>query len=307
MNLSRMTTCLMAIALATFAEGEARAGLLFAAQGDFHTINGGNRVQQYDTTSSASQTFAGNLTYAQGLAIDSAGNLYVAETTANIIMRFTPSGVGSVFADGSDGLNLPIYLAFDSSGQLYVSNYGSGSISRFTPGGVGQEFAHLSAGSQPQGLAFDAAGNLYVANSNKFTIEKFNSAGIGTTFANVTDEPVGLAFDKNGNLYVSLFATHTIDKYSPGGERSFFGSTRLGPMGMAFDSHGSLFVATGGSQTDNAIMMFTSTGVGSVFAETGSFGNRDVAFSAVPEPGSLVVFSIGMLGLAGFRWISRSR
>ena len=73
-----------------------------------------------------------------GLAFDAAGNLY-AGLSNNTIERFTPGGVGSVFASG---LNEPYGLAFDTAGNLYVANFvSSDTIEQFTPGGVGSVFA----------------------------------------------------------------------------------------------------------------------------------------------------------------------
>ena len=86
-----------------------------------------------------------------GLAFDSAGNLYAANYGANTIEKFTPGGVGSVFAN--TGLNSPIGLAFDSAGNLYAANYGANTIEKFTPGGVGSVFAS-SGLSNPTFLAF---------------------------------------------------------------------------------------------------------------------------------------------------------
>ena len=67
-----------------------------------------------------------------GLAFDSAGNLYAANVNANTIERFTPGGVGSVFAN--TGLNYPLGLAFDSAGNLYAANLNNNTIEKFTPG-----------------------------------------------------------------------------------------------------------------------------------------------------------------------------
>ena len=101
-----------------------------------------------------------------GLAFDSTGNLYASNYNTNTIERFTPSGVGSLFA--SSGLDRPTGLAFDSAGNLYAANNGGGTIEKFSIGGVGSVFVG-SGLSNPGGLAFDSTGNLYVANENANT------------------------------------------------------------------------------------------------------------------------------------------
>ena len=95
-------------------------------------------------------------------------------------MRFTPSGVGSVFA--TTGLNQPWGLAFDGQGNLYVANAGDNTIDRFTPGGVESVFASTGL-STPKGLAFDSQGDLFVANYGNSTIEEFTANGTGSLFA----------------------------------------------------------------------------------------------------------------------------
>lgn len=97
------------------------------------------------------------------------------------IENFTPDGVGTVFADGADGLASPFGLAFDTAGNLYVSNgtggpTHTGSVLKFAPDGVGSMFADTGL-DFPFGLAFDRAGNLYVSNYNTNTIEEFSPTG----------------------------------------------------------------------------------------------------------------------------------
>jgi DNA-binding beta-propeller fold protein YncE len=118
----------------------------------------------------------------------------------NTIVKFTPGGVGSVFA--SDGLNEPTGLAFDSAGNLYAANVGDDTIEKFTPDGVGSVFAN-SGVAFPEALAFDSAGNLYVA--NLATIAKFTPAGVGSVFASSgLSQPMGLAFTDDAGVPLPL-------------------------------------------------------------------------------------------------------
>jgi sugar lactone lactonase YvrE len=157
------------------------------------------------------------------LAFDRAGNLYA--TGNNTIMKFTPDGVGSVFADASDGLNAVGSLAFDSAENLYVSNYpvdlAGRRILKFTRDGVGSVFATASnLVWGPSALAVDSADNLYVLDSvaSISSIYKFTPDGARSYFADAGGEgDRGLAFDSAGNLYyTSPFPAH-IGKISPDG------------------------------------------------------------------------------------------
>jgi DNA-binding beta-propeller fold protein YncE len=122
-----------------------------------------------------------------GIAFDSAGNLFVANEGSNTIFRFTPGGLGSVFADASDGLSSPSGIAFDSVGNLFVANQTT--IEKFTPGGIGSVFADASDGlTELADLAFDGSGNLYAVNYSPSllvwdsTIVKFTPDGVDSLF-----------------------------------------------------------------------------------------------------------------------------
>jgi sugar lactone lactonase YvrE len=102
-----------------------------------------------------------------GLAFDSAGNLFAADSVAQTIFKFTPAGVRSVFVGPSAFLpdQSPIGLAFNSAGNLFVSTedaIGNGEILEFTANGTETTFA-IGLTKNPRGLTFDAAGDLFVA------------------------------------------------------------------------------------------------------------------------------------------------
>ena len=63
-----------------------------------------------------------------GIAVDGAGNLFIADHLHNRIVVLTPGGVASVFA--STGLSSPAGLAFDSAGNLYAANEGNDTIEK---------------------------------------------------------------------------------------------------------------------------------------------------------------------------------
>ncbi len=122
----------------------------------------------------------------QGVAVDSAGNVYVADTGNQTVRKITPGGVVSTLAGlaGSSG-----------------STNGSGSSARFY---------------QPEGVAVDSAGNVYVADTWNHTIRKITSSGVVSTLAGSAGnfgsadgtgsgaqfyQPQGVAVDSAGNVY----------------------------------------------------------------------------------------------------------
>lgn len=115
-----------------------------------------------------------------GLAIDSLGNIYVADKNNTTIRKITPSGL--------------------------VSSVAGSTVGGFADG-IGTAAGFLS----PLGVSLDAFGNLYVADAYK--IRKITSTNMVTTLAGPTfGNAFGLAFDMSGNLYVADQGNHKIKK-----------------------------------------------------------------------------------------------
>lgn len=159
-----------------------------------------------------------------GVAVDGAGNVYVAEYGNNTIRKITPAGVVTTFAGQSgvagsaDGtgtaatFNQPAHLVLDTAGNLYVTDTGNSTIRKITPTGVvstvagtaGQYGSADGTGSAARfdfrilftiglvapgaGISIDGAGNLYVADTNNGTIRKITPAGVVSTVAGVAGQ-----------------------------------------------------------------------------------------------------------------------
>lgn len=239
------------------------ASLSLARADSFFVANlGVNTITRYDENGTPSQFTNAFVNGPNGLALDTAGNLYVS-TGSNTIEKFSPAGDDlGLFAAG---LNLPMALAFDQAGNLYAANFAGNTVQKFTATGAGSVFANVIRAT---GLAFDRDGNLYVSNFGN-TIEKFSPSGASLgTFANTgLNNPEGLAFDSLGNLYAANNGSDTIEKFSPDGlDLGVFANTGLsGPIGLAFDSLGNLYAVNSRAAT---IEKFLPDGSASLFAPT---------------------------------------
>jgi sugar lactone lactonase YvrE len=188
-----------------------------------------------------------------GIAVDSSGNVYVADTNNHRIRKITPAGVVSTFAgSGSPGFaegtgtaarfNSPWGIAIDDSGTLYVADSSNTRIRTISPAAEVGTLAEAGDGTSfnyPYGIAVDTAGNVYVADGFTHRISMIDPdgfvsilAGSGTAgFADATGEeasfknPSGVAVDAGGNVYVADTGNYKIRRIDANGTVTTFAGT----------------------------------------------------------------------------------
>lgn len=218
-----------------------------------------------------------------GLALDSAGNLYVADTGNHAIRKVSPQGVVSTlagtgvagFRDGPGAqaqFNGPIGVAVDKSGRVYVADtyndrirviQADGRVSTLAGGerpGYQDGAGSAARFDTPTALVVDAAGLIWVADTRNDAIRRVTAGGEVTTLlraatpedARAVHRPISLAVTRDGFLYVGEMVPGRVLQLSrSGGVHVLTGDTQdqrmARPAGLALDARGALHVADASS------------------------------------------------------------
>ncbi len=298
---------------------------------------------------------ASKLYQPQGIALDSSGDLFIADTQNNLVEKVTSGGTLSIIAGkagqfgaptpgpaSASKLNLPGGVAIDSSGDLYIADTDNSLVEEVTSGTlsilagkVGQPGAPTPGPASssdlwgPSGVAIDASGDLYIADYQNSVVEKVaggtlsilagesSHAGLPTPGAATSSElgnPMALALDGTGALYIADNTNDLIEKVTAGGTLSVIAgngplggaptpgpaaSSALGsPVDVATDAAGDLYIADAGN---NVVEKITPSGTLSILAGDGQAGPPTpgpATSSGLSDPTAVAVDNQGNLYIA---------
>ena len=187
-----------------------------------------------------------------GLAVDPAGNIYVADSSLDYpsyAVKLSPSGrVLQTFACNSSlGYSPGSPLALDRHGNVFVVDLALQAVVKLSPSGA--VLALFTTASpplqQPLGLAVDAEGSVWVADYFHDRVVKI--AANNSLLAVITAPyPADVALDADGNVYIVDSSLARVEKFSPDGRSlfNFTASPRLyQPLAVALDAAGNVFIA----------------------------------------------------------------
>src|ERR1051326_2331152 len=270
------------------------AGILFVVAGSGRQGFGGD----------GGRAVAASLNAPCGVAVDSTGNVYIADPVNNRIRKVTPAGV--------------------------ITTVAGNGIPGFSGDGGPATGTSLSF---PQSVAVDGGGNLYIADALNNRVRKVNAAnGIITTvagngFADYSGDggsatagslnvPVGVAVDTTGDLYIADAGNNRIRKVTPAGTMTTIAGNGIGtstgdggpatsasltaPAGVAVDNDGNVYIADPG----NRIRKITPAGIITTIAGTGTpgfSGDGGPATSAsIKGPAAVAIDGAGNLYIADY-------
>ncbi|MGD0446232.1 MAG: chitobiase/beta-hexosaminidase C-terminal domain-containing protein [Edaphobacter sp.] len=270
---------------ATSAELSNPGGFVLDSSGNLYIADSLNNVVRKVTAAGIISTVAGDgtkgytgdggaatsaeLNLPNGVAVDSSGNLYIADSLNNVVRKVTTAGIISTVAgDGTQGytgdggaatnaeLHLPNSITMDSSGNLYIADSLNNVVRKVTAAGIistvagngtqgytGDGEAATSAElNLPYSVTMDSSGNLYIADTGNDRIRKVTAAGIISTIAGAGAQ----GYTGDGGAATSAALNQ--------------------PNGVAVDSSGNLYIADTGN---NVVRKVTAAGIISTVAGNG--------------------------------------
>jgi sugar lactone lactonase YvrE len=208
-------------------------------------------------------TLASGLNFPSGVAVDGAGNVYIAETFSNAIEEWHAS-TQTVSTLVSSGLYRPDGLAVDGAGNVFIADYGHNAIEEWHAST--QTVSTLVAGvSGPDGVAVDGAGNVFIAGTNTGTIEEWNAATqTVSTLVSGLGQPFGVAVDGAGNVFFSDTDNNALKEWQASTQTvsTLVSSGLYLPTAVAVDGAGNVYITdtnNGAIKEWNAATQMVST------------------------------------------------
>ena len=202
------------------------------------------------------QTLGSGFSQPFGVAVDGAGNVFVADKANTTVKEIVAAGGYTTVNTLGSGFITPTGVAVDGAGNVFVADSGNGAVKEIVAAGGYTTVTTVGSGfSNPTGVAVDGSGNVYVADNGHDAVKEIAAAGgyttvttLGGTFGSAT----GVAVDASGNVYVTGSGS-VKEIVAAGGYTTVttLGSGFSSPTGVAVDASGNVYVGDLGTNLVN--------------------------------------------------------
>ena len=244
------TNCVVNVSLTPFVAGPRRGAVVFySGANNTGTVlvavpvyGVGNAPQVAYGPGGAQTTVGSGFSSPQGVAVDGAGNVFIADAAAATVDKVTQAGTQTTVGIG---FGKPEGVAVDGAGNVYISDFNAAAVYQVAASGtqttVGSGFI------EPAAVAVDGAGNVYVVDLGVPAVYKVTPGRTQTTVGSGFIKPAGVAVDGAGNVYVADPGVPAIYKVTPGGKQTTVSSVFSKPEDVAVDAAGSVYIVDAGT------------------------------------------------------------
>ena len=197
-----------------------------------------------------------------GLALDGAGNVYVADSDNNAIKEVLASGGYATINTLGGGFSGPAGVAVDGGGNVFVADTFHNAVKEIPSGCTAASCVEtLGSGfNEPYGIAVDGSGNVFVADTLNYAVKEIMAAGgyvTVNTLGGGFNKPYGVAVDGSGNVFVADTFNNAVKEIPSGCTSASCVKTLSSdfnqPYGVAVDGVGNVFVADYGNSATKEI------------------------------------------------------
>jgi sugar lactone lactonase YvrE len=214
-------------------------GVAVDAAGDVFIADAANNRVVEVKPDGSQSTVGSGLRIPLGVAVDAAGDVFIADAANNRVVEVKPDGSQATIASGLS--NNPTAVAVDAAGDVFIADSNNNRVLEVKPDG-----SQTTVGSGlnlPQGVAVDGAGDVFIADTLNNRVVEVTPDGTQSTVFTGMNAPWSVAVDKQGDLFIVDLVHSRVVELTPDGIQTAFGSGLNMPQAVAVDGQGNVFIA----------------------------------------------------------------